>query len=438
MEVKSIIMLQTEFKRDMHNNYMVMKKANGILENSYCLNMLLNNSIPGLLKLELRVIDNSNEYYYEVTAKQPIYLLFEKGQLNREQIKKLMKGIIYGINKGREFLLKENDFVLDPQYIYISLSSFEVSLCYVVGFNMDIRKQLCEVIEFLMNKVDHRDEEAVLLIYGLYKLTREETCTFQKLEEILEKKDIKDGQREGGKITEYHKQEELPCSKEEKTIKGPKILERVESEKEKLYYPKKTLVYCGLSAAVTIFIIYFFAKIGEFHYGKMVGILIIAIAAELYFLSRILSRSHMEAKLECNIEYIEPKKKAEVLFQSKEIISSEIENSEQTMVLSDMEVHESYKLYPEDNKTYKEIPLIEFPFFVGKLKVNVDYSIENKAVSRFHAKLEKEGDNFYITDLNSTNGTFLNEIRIEANTRRILHLGDEISFANIKYRFAYS
>ena len=38
--------------------------------------------------------------------------------------------------------------------------------------------------------------------------------------------------------------------------------------------------------------------------------------------------------------------------------------------------------------------------------------LENPAVSRFHAKLYRQGWEFYIEDLGSSNGTFLNERRV--------------------------
>jgi pSer/pThr/pTyr-binding forkhead associated (FHA) protein len=41
-----------------------------------------------------------------------------------------------------------------------------------------------------------------------------------------------------------------------------------------------------------------------------------------------------------------------------------------------------------------------------------DIQIDNLAVSNFHAKVERSGDNYVIEDLNSTNGTYLNEKKI--------------------------
>jgi ABC-type multidrug transport system ATPase subunit len=53
-----------------------------------------------------------------------------------------------------------------------------------------------------------------------------------------------------------------------------------------------------------------------------------------------------------------------------------------------------------------------------------DAQIEFTAVSRQHARFEREGDAFYVVDLGSSNGTFLNGERIEA--REKLQDGDQI------------
>lgn len=57
---------------------------------------------------------------------------------------------------------------------------------------------------------------------------------------------------------------------------------------------------------------------------------------------------------------------------------------------------------------------------IGRNKKN-DIQIDNLAVSNFHAKVERSGDNYVLEDLNSTNGTYLNENKID---KRELQDGD--------------
>ena len=53
--------------------------------------------------------------------------------------------------------------------------------------------------------------------------------------------------------------------------------------------------------------------------------------------------------------------------------------------------------------------------------------IENKMVSRHHATIQKIKDDFYIKDEDSTNGTFVNGIRLEKDKFMKINPGDKIS-----------
>ena len=59
----------------------------------------------------------------------------------------------------------------------------------------------------------------------------------------------------------------------------------------------------------------------------------------------------------------------------------------------------------------KEIPLDKDVFTVGR-KPDNDISIDNPAISGHHCKVIHQGDTYYVEDLESTNGTFVNEKRV--------------------------
>ncbi len=105
---------------------------------------------------------------------------------------------------------------------------------------------------------------------------------------------------------------------------------------------------------------------------------------------------------------------------------------EQTTILQSIE--KAWKLVCLEEGKTMEIPLTKFPFYLGKLNWNVDYAIEHSSISRVHSKFEKEGDILYVRDLDSTNGTYLNHIRLGKDEKQQMNEGDEISFADIKFR----
>src|SRR5437867_12365875 len=79
----------------------------------------------------------------------------------------------------------------------------------------------------------------------------------------------------------------------------------------------------------------------------------------------------------------------------------------------------------------KIIDLIEDRVTVGRAIDNL-IRLEDGTVSHHHAMLVTEGSDFKLRDLNSTNGTRVNGLRI-VETK--LHNGDQVRFGSVEMRF---
>ena len=55
----------------------------------------------------------------------------------------------------------------------------------------------------------------------------------------------------------------------------------------------------------------------------------------------------------------------------------------------------------------EDILIPYFPFIIGKHEELVDYVLNRSTVSRLHVRIDREGEEYRITDLNSTNGTMV-------------------------------
>ena len=87
------------------------------------------------------------------------------------------------------------------------------------------------------------------------------------------------------------------------------------------------------------------------------------------------------------------------------------------------------RLYTAEDKL---LASIEKPALsLGKKKEEVDVVLEDSSVSRIHARITKEGSEYYLEDLNSTNGTFKNGLRLQPYERRKLDAGDEIKCGRV-------
>lgn len=75
-----------------------------------------------------------------------------------------------------------------------------------------------------------------------------------------------------------------------------------------------------------------------------------------------------------------------------------------------------------EKSALKEVPLGTRPVTIGRAPDN-DIQIDNLAVSNYHARVYVEAGSLVVEDLNSLNGSFLNDIRVE---RAMLKDGDAI------------
>ena len=508
------------FKKDMRCNYMVLSETDRPETREYCKKILENQTMKGLLKVEQRCLDNQLLFYYDITAKQSINTLLDKTVLSYEKLKQLFVKIIYSIENLYEYLLSEEDIILAPEYIYLDITSYDPFLCYYPGYTKNIKDQMNSLLEFLMNKVDYSDKEAVLLGYQLYSISREEGFSFEHLlaainksakgitdeidkKPLMDKVEVESGEvhlQKGVRSLEKQKEfqpEKIPSVLNNRKMEMTVVMEKLEGEEEVEYYPASTYLYSGICilGAAGIFILGFASKIlynsfgNRIDYSKLFAMFVIVLCIVGYFLKKIWDTKNKITKIVLKKEYVDPSKeedKRKILFNAKnlrgnkestkkqeniiqdpqqlneavsvfKIYEVEDKNKEEgvnkqeevndendgddeepTVLLSEAESKTMLLLKPVDELHYQSIHMNEFPFFIGKLRKNMDFCLENEAISRYHAKITNEGEQYFITDLNSKNGTFLNNEPLQTYQPKVIDHDDEISFANIKYKFVIS
>lgn len=72
---------------------------------------------------------------------------------------------------------------------------------------------------------------------------------------------------------------------------------------------------------------------------------------------------------------------------------------------------------------------------IGKLEQASDVVISLPTVSRVHARIRKTGENYYLADLNSRNGTSVNGRLLGADEEYFLQDEDQVDFAQARYVF---
>ena len=89
-------------------------------------------------------------------------------------------------------------------------------------------------------------------------------------------------------------------------------------------------------------------------------------------------------------------------------------------------------LNPEE---YVNILLYREETRIGKEGRQADVCIDRDVISRVHAKILRREEEYFLMDLDSTNGTYINGKRLGGDGMEKLQQGDRISFADLEYIF---
>lgn len=88
-------------------------------------------------------------------------------------------------------------------------------------------------------------------------------------------------------------------------------------------------------------------------------------------------------------------------------------------------------------KSNETIRISENVFYIGKDGLKTNYCIKgNPSVSRCHAVIKQIGGEFYLEDLQATNGTYHNDLKLQPSQSVKLMSGDRIRLANEEFVFS--
>ncbi|MFK9090270.1 FHA domain-containing protein [Bacillus salipaludis] len=83
----------------------------------------------------------------------------------------------------------------------------------------------------------------------------------------------------------------------------------------------------------------------------------------------------------------------------------------------------------------KKIAIVKDVFKLGRDAKTVDYTSSNKAVGRVHAHILTENGEYFLKDNRSTNGSFVNDIKLAKNEQVKIKHDDRITLANEEFVF---
>lgn len=479
--------MRAEYKRDMNHNYLILYGEDEINTDAYQVRMLVGNVIPSVLKCRIQGMDGRFLIYFDITSKQALNILYEERKMKIEDLNLIFGGFVQVMEDAAEYLINPGQFLLSPEYIYADVEKKKIYFCMLPGYEKDIKNQFQLLAEYILPKIDHEDSQAVLLGYGVYKRTMEDCFHLEHIKEELYKvqgqkdrekeaeKDIWKSGEESQDVLNIHIQEDYLEDDEP----GMEFVREGEAPK------KRGLLYkAGIigAAAVLLCLITVAVLSGYLPYmetGTVLGIIIVLAAgvmlvtyiikkkknAGIYPQKNIRERENeaLRKKTKTNTEIktntadydksgsdsewlnIDSLEMPEINKVKQQIPTEEKRENRlyeqshpdygETVVLSAGAVSGPASLVSKEPGELATIYLNEDLTVIGKLENACDAVINLPTVSRIHAKIRKREEAYYLTDMNSRNGTAVNGRLLRPEEEYQLEPEDEIDFAQARYIF---
>ena len=445
-------------------------KADMEYKNEYQNKMITGNKMKYLLPCSIRNINDEIYFYYEISSKQSIKNLYGRGGMKYEQIFQLFEYLLEASREVGKYLLEDNRLLLSPEYIYANPEGEEFFFVYYPG---DGDTPIMPLAEFLLEKADRESERTVRIIYKIYEYMQDENFILPEIMKLFHEPaghiaaDWEDKDGRGIENIEEIKgikaerttseQKELLCRAWSETEEEDAENEENTEDEEESTLAKGNMIISGIllllciGTLVSIFCIRYFCILSiEESVLTIAGIITLVIVSSFLLLSLIMApvrgrrcgkRGYEEKKTE-EEENGEPQQymTVDAYFQPKKERENFLQTGREKEDIYGSTVFIETSLYSIENKLYGtnkgnkyRIDLNKLPCTIGKMVGGVDFVIKDSSMSRIHARFTKEGENIYVTDLNSTNGTFKNGLRLEPNETAGIEAGDELRFGKMTF-----
>ena len=386
-------MFEAEYVRTCNCNYERIMLEEKPQEKRYQYCILSRGGIRYLLPCTLRYIDGAAYLYYDITSTQNVVQLFAERAVDREW----MKDFLWGIRQMRQeldrFLLEENNIIWNPEQIFQDLEKNDFFFLYKPYHEGE--NGLTALMDYLIEHIDYEDEGLMEFVYNAHEKVRKQGLQYfdKHIHEDfvkMEKTEAKRRKQEQD-LAEQKKKDEV-----EKDFSNVEqhVWERKDSERKgvKFFWESRKKKPASKED--------YREKLRQ----RINGAPVLAVCEETIY--------------ESNRE----KEEQEEGFT---------EEFGKTIYVEETAAVKKPALYKTDGELVAEFE--KFPFVIGKKKENVDLPLSDYSVSRIHARItEAEGIHF-VEDLNSTNGTFKNGLRLQPYEKRRLESGDELKFGKTEF-----
>ena len=356
--------------------------------------MLERNSTKRLLPVSMVISDGRAELWYDITNLQPLESWFRFKNITADLLEEMLESVVLAHYEVSEYLLLMDSLVLNSSMIFVNMETNQHFFCYLPGQNVEAfyqKNTISGLLESMLTMIDFQNKELVSSIYHMLETMQQTDGSYQSLQQCL----LKEKEKKTKNLPPVCIEESQPAQRKEGKVR--EIMVR-----------KRDQIIEDLS-------------------------------------------NKWKEWTDWSIVFQNP------LFNKKKklwsIGSRERNHGKPSAILFDEENHEmdlqkpvnSMDLDQEYGVVGELVYLGELgypPIEVGNEKITIgnndkiaDVVIADATISKIHALIEYIGGEYFLEDLNSVYGTFLNGERLEYRERRKLLSEDVVHFAKAKYRF---
>ncbi len=402
--------MEVAYRKNLGGSYMCVEEEGQLIE-PYEVQMLEQYRIPCLLRMQTTISEGRRRYLYDISGKQQMTDYFSGKKIGYDTLRMFLFSIYDVCGRLSEYLLREEGLCLEMEYIYVNLEDGSLQFTYLPFYEKNLQEAFRGFMERLLREIDHQDKVAVELGYQVYQLCTDDNARIgTMLEKALEKQmpevkeiipeKIEDNMGENGVPDKVNITRECRTSNRQKAV-----------EFLKRYLPDVKVTVSWVRERVT--------QAGKTVKGKI---------------PLFTDRKEMPVQIHRRRRYQEEK-----VFS--EMPQEEAVQKEEQAPLCPTEILGVRQREPVGKLVYHGVHLcgnilIEGDsFLLGKNSEQVNGVILAEGVSRLHARITRVEGNYFIEDLNSTNGTYLNDVMLEYHQPKQIQPKDKIRFGVEEYVF---
>jgi len=403
------------FKQEFDRSYLVLPAED---TEKFELKMITQNHIPGFLSCKVHHDEEDTLLYYDVTSKRSLERMYQDKTMSFAEMRNLFFRLGQMIRDTADYLLESRYLRIDPECIFLDLETDEISGLYYPYETEEQEAEECIprigkyhlLADFFLEKINHKDEEAVNAAYRFYKMSKEEFFSFEVFLTILEKETVS--------VCEE------PVSAQPVVYRPPSVEEYFKDEEDepkekRMLSVVKPAIILGIGIIMNL-IFFLLPQLGSFWWCILIGGMGCVVCAVFLLIKEV-----------CFFLKLQQEKKYEV---PKEVLSMDEffgeEGDYKTTFFQEDNISAG-RIRWEENGEIKESIVGSGSLIIGKQKSKADIVISHLSVSRQHARIRKEKNGYVITDLHSTNGTYINGEPIAPGEEVKVSAKDEIRIGKI-------